>query len=123
MFEPLYSIRDVDVIHRDKNEWDMPRVRGSSILILSYGAWNILVIAPLLTGSMAKITAGLANSLLLCVLRAWNTTGEIQGSRGKRIVLSNQPNDVEASRYEKGDSGAGRSLGPLMESTVDGSSC
>lgn len=73
----------------------MPWVRGSSILILSYGAWNILVIAPLLTGSMAKITAGLANSLLLCVLRAWNTTGEIQGSRGKRIVLSNEPNDVE----------------------------
>lgn len=72
---------------------------------------------------MAKITAGLANSLLLCVLRAWNTTGEIQGSRGKRIVLSNEPNDVEASRYEKADSGAGRSLGPLMESTVDGSSC
>ena len=91
--------------------------------ILSYGAWNILVIAPLLTGSMAKITAGLANSLLLCVLRAWNTTGEIQGSRGKRIVLSNEPSDVEASRYEKADSGAGRSLGPLMESTVDGSSC
>lgn len=92
----------------------MPWVRGSSILMLSYSAWNILVIAPLLTGSMAKITAGLANSLLLCVLRAWNTTGEIQG---------NEPNDVEASRYEKADSGAGRSLGPLMESTVDGSSC
>ena len=78
---------------------------------LSYGAWNILVIAPLSAGSMAKITAGLANSLLLCVLQAWDTTEEIQGSRGKRIVLSNEPSDVEASRYEKVDSGAGRRLG------------
>ena len=38
--------------------------------------------------SMAKMTAGLAENLLLSVVRAWDTTGEMEGSRKKRIILA-----------------------------------
>ena len=47
---------------------------------------DILVIASLLANSVVKMTAGLADSLLLSVVRAWDNTGKIEGSRKKRIV-------------------------------------
>lgn len=42
--------------------------------------------APLSANSVAKMTAGLADSLLLSVVRAWDNTGKTEGSRKKRIV-------------------------------------
>lgn len=56
--------------------------------ILSYGAGDILVVAPLSANSMAKMTIGLADNLLLSVIRAWDTTREIEGSSKKRIVVA-----------------------------------
>ena len=41
---------------------------------------DLLVIAPLSANSMAKMTSGLADDLLLSVVRAWDTTGEIDAS-------------------------------------------
>ena len=85
----LYSVKNVDGIYRDEDEWDKPWVRGNSILHIELRRWaDILVIAPLSANSMAKMTAGLADSLLLSVVRAWDTTGEIEGSRRKRIILA-----------------------------------
>lgn len=66
------------------------RSRGFGVVVfftLSCDA-GILVIAPLSVNLMAKMTAGLANSLLLSVVRACDTTGDIEGSRKKRIVLA-----------------------------------
>ncbi len=48
--------------------------------ILSYDIGYILAIAPLSANSMAKMTTGLADNLLLSVVRAWDTTGEIDTS-------------------------------------------
>lgn len=62
---------------------------GRGILHIELRRWaDILVIAPLSPNSMAKTTAGLADSLLLSVVRVWDTTGEVEGSRKKRIVLA-----------------------------------
>ena len=89
VLESLYNIKNVDGIYRDQDEWERPWVRGSSILHIELRRWaDILVIAPLSANSMAKMTAGLADSLLLSVIRAWDTTGAIEGSRKKRIVLA-----------------------------------
>ena len=87
--ESLHSVKNVDGIYRDEDEWVRPWVRGNSILHIELRRWaDILVIAPLSANSMAKMTAGVADSLLLSVVRAWDTTGEIEGSRKKRIVLA-----------------------------------
>ena len=44
------------------------------------------MIAPLSANSMAKMTAGIADNLLLSVVRAWDTTGEIDGEKKKIVV-------------------------------------
>lgn len=89
LLKSLYSIKNVDGIYRDEDEWEKPWVRGGAILHIELRRWaDILVIAPLSANSMAKMTAGLADGLLLSVVRAWDTTGEIEGSRKKRIVLA-----------------------------------
>lgn len=89
LLKSLYTVKNVDGIYCDEDEWDKPWVRGGAILHIELRRWaDILVIAPLSANSMAKMTAGLADSLLLSIVRAWDTTGEIEGSRKKRIVLA-----------------------------------
>ena len=89
LLESLYGFKNVDGIYRDEDEWSKPWVRGGGILHIELRRWaDILVIAPLSANSMAKMTAGIADNLLLSVVRAWDTTGEIEGSRKKRIVLA-----------------------------------
>ena len=89
LLDSLHGIKNVDGVYRDEDEWGKPWVRGGSILHIELRRWaDILVIAPLSANSMAKMTAGLADSLLLSVVRAWDTTGEIEGGRRKRIILA-----------------------------------
>ena len=89
LLQSLYSVKNVDGVYRDEDEWDKPWVRGGSILHIELRRWaDILVIAPLSANSMAKMTAGVADSLMLSLVRAWDTTGEIQGSGKKRIILA-----------------------------------
>ena len=89
LLQSLYSVKNVDGVYRDEDEWNKPWVRGGSILHIELRRWaDILVIAPLSANSMAKMTAGVADSLMLSVVRAWDTTGEIEGSRKKRIILA-----------------------------------
>lgn len=89
LLESLYDFKNVDGIYRDEDEWNKPWVRGGGILHIELRRWaDILVIAPLSANSMAKMIAGIADNLLLSVVRAWDTTGEIEGSRKKRIVLA-----------------------------------
>ena len=87
--DSLRKIRNVDGIYRDEDDWDRPWVRGGGILHIELRRWSdLLVIAPLSADSMAKMTSGFADNLLLSVLRAWDTTGEIEGSRKKRILVA-----------------------------------
>ena len=89
LLDSLNGIKNVDGVYRDEDEWSKPWVRGCNILHIELRRWaDVLVIAPLSANSMAKMTAGLADSLLLSVVRAWDTTGEIEGSRKKRIILA-----------------------------------
>ena len=48
----------------------------------------MLLIAPLSANSLVKITAGLSDSLLTSIVRAWDTTGGIRGSAKKRIIVA-----------------------------------
>ena len=89
LFKSFDDIKNVDGIYSDEDEWENSWVRGDDILHIELRRWaDIFVIAPLSANSMAKMTAGFADNLLLSVVRAWDTTGEIEGSRKKRIVLA-----------------------------------
>lgn len=88
--ESLLKLNNIDGIHQDDDEWSIPWVRGGSILHIELRRWaHLLVIAPLSANTMAKMTAGIADNLLLSVVRAWDTTGEIDGhGKIKTIIVA-----------------------------------
>lgn len=86
--QSLSAYPNVDGIYRDEDEWKKPWIRGDPILHIELRRWSdLMVVAPLSANSMAKMTVGIADNLLLSVIRAWDTTGELDGKR-KRIVVA-----------------------------------
>ncbi|CEL02472.1 Putative Flavoprotein [Aspergillus calidoustus] len=74
--ESLRKLPGVDGIYRDEDEWKSPWIRGEPILHIELRKWaHLLVVAPLSANTMAKMTVGIADNLLLSVIRAWDTTG------------------------------------------------
>lgn len=76
----LTSLSYPNLLHifSDADEWSEPWRRGSAILHIELRRWaDALVIAPLSANSLAKLATGIADSLILCVARAWDTTGAI----------------------------------------------
>lgn len=86
--EALKDVPNVDGIYLDEDEWSTPWTRGGAILHIELRKWaDMLVIAPLSANSMAKMTMGLADNLLLSVVRAWDTTGDVEGIQGRKRVI------------------------------------
>jgi len=85
----LLSLTNVDAIYHDPDEWSPPWTRGAPILHIELRRWaSILVIAPLSANTMAKMVAGISDSLLLSVLRVWDTSGTVEGrEKPKRVVV------------------------------------
>lgn len=92
LLESLSDFENVDGIYYDEDEWDRPWTRGGGILHIELRRWaDLMVIAPLSANSMAKMTMGLADNLLLSVVRAWDTTGVIDSRNvngKKRIIVA-----------------------------------
>jgi phosphopantothenoylcysteine decarboxylase len=81
--QSLLNIPNVDGILLDEDEWIHPWKRGGGVLHIELRRWaDILVIAPLSANTMAKIVGGFSDNLLTSVVRAWDTTGEIEALRG-----------------------------------------
>jgi len=93
--ETLRRIKNVEGIFLDEEEWHHPWKRGNGILHIELRRWaHMLVIAPLSANTLAKITGGFSDNLLTSVVRAWDTTGELDGStegagqvRGKKRIV------------------------------------
>ncbi|KAJ5907967.1 hypothetical protein N7495_000649 [Penicillium taxi] len=78
--DTLSQLDGVDGVYRDADEWRTPWTRGASILHIELRKWaHVLLVAPLSANTMAKMTAGIADNLLLSVIRAWDTTGLVDG--------------------------------------------
>lgn len=61
-------------IWRDSDEWEMWNERGDPVLHIDLGKWaDALILAPLDANTLAKISHGICDNLLTCVLRAWDT--------------------------------------------------
>ncbi|KAJ5653482.1 hypothetical protein N7490_000485 [Penicillium lividum] len=94
ILDGLRQIKGVDAVYRDDDEWGTPWTRGANILHielrkvniehiywvirkqLTISKWaHVLLIAPLSANTMAKMSVGIADNLLLSVVRAWDTTG------------------------------------------------
>jgi len=77
--ERIRRIQNVEGIFVDEAEWAHPWKRGNSILHIELRRWaHILVIAPLSANTLAKITGGFSDNLLTSIVRAWDTTGDLE---------------------------------------------
>lgn len=82
---------NVDGVYSDASEWTPAWTRGAPILHIELRKWaDLMVIAPLSANSMGKMVAGMCDSLLLSVVRAWDTTGTVDGTgeTRKKIVIA-----------------------------------
>ncbi|KAL8841032.1 MAG: hypothetical protein Q9170_001057 [Blastenia crenularia] len=89
--ENLRRVSNVDSVFLDDDEWNEPWTRGAGILHVELRRWaDLLVIAPLSANSLAKMTTGIADTLLLSVIRAWDTTGITNetSNSAKRIIVA-----------------------------------
>jgi phosphopantothenoylcysteine decarboxylase len=78
----IEALPNVDGIYFDEDEWREPWVRGNKILHIELRRWaDMMVVAPLSADALAKITHGWSDNLLLSVIRAWDTTGELDPVR------------------------------------------
>lgn len=97
-YSSLLQFPAVEAIYDDESEWAEPWRRGSEILHIELRRWaDLLVIAPLSANTLAKIVAGMADNLLTSVVRAWDTTGEIDG----RDVGDSRDGDGEKRKKKK----------------------
>uniref|UniRef100_A0A1A9W118 Phosphopantothenoylcysteine decarboxylase n=1 Tax=Glossina brevipalpis TaxID=37001 RepID=A0A1A9W118_9MUSC len=72
-FIDLDSIRQSVDLLDDEMEWKAWNKRGDPVVHIDLGKWaDLLVIAPLSANSLAKISMGLCDNLLMCVVRAWD---------------------------------------------------
>ncbi|KAL9030904.1 MAG: hypothetical protein Q9196_001012 [Gyalolechia fulgens] len=89
--EYLRTIPNVDGVFLDNDEWAEPWTRGAGILHIELRRWaDLLVVAPLSANSLAKMTTGIADNLLLSVIRAWDTSGVTNATSKsvKRILVA-----------------------------------
>lgn len=57
----------------DEDEWLTWNRRGDPVLHIELGKWaDLMVIAPLDANSLAKISTGICDNLLMCTVRAWD---------------------------------------------------
>ncbi|KAJ5560082.1 hypothetical protein N7513_002481 [Penicillium frequentans] len=76
ILDSLRQSKGVDAVYRDDDEWATPWTRGANILHIELRKWaHVLLISPLSANTMAKMSVGIADNLLLSVVRAWDTTG------------------------------------------------
>ncbi|EFE42223.1 hypothetical protein TRV_03065 [Trichophyton verrucosum HKI 0517] len=76
--QQIRRMKGVEGIYHDEDEWKEPWVRGKDILHIELRRWaHVLLIAPLSANTLAKMTIGMADNLLLSVVRAWDTSGTI----------------------------------------------
>jgi phosphopantothenoylcysteine decarboxylase len=76
----LKTIPCVDGIYLDADEWTKPGwIRGASILHIELRRWaDFLVIAPMSANLLAKVTNGICDDLLTCVIRAWDVKAKTE---------------------------------------------
>jgi phosphopantothenoylcysteine decarboxylase len=60
-------------VHDDNDEWNSWRKLGDPVLHIELRRWaDVMVIAPLSADALAKMAVGIADTLLLSVVRAWD---------------------------------------------------
>lgn len=79
-------------VYRDKDEWSMWNRRGDPVLHIDLRRWaDILIIAPLDANTLAKISTGICDNLLTCIIRAWDVQKPLLFCPAMNTYMWNHP--------------------------------
>lgn len=75
IWKQFEAIGGLSLVFTDVEEWNMWGKMGDSVLHIDLSLWaDIVLVAPASADIIAKISLGIADTLLLSVLRAWDFT-------------------------------------------------
>lgn len=76
----------------DQNEWDTWKKRGDPVLHIELSKKaDLLVLAPLSANTMAKVSTGICDNLLTCIVRAWNVSKPVLFCPSMNTQMWNHP--------------------------------
>ncbi|XP_045215386.1 phosphopantothenoylcysteine decarboxylase-like [Mercenaria mercenaria] len=100
----------------DADEWKAWTKRGDPVLHIDLRKWaDILVIAPLDANTLAKISNGICDNLLTCVVRAWDLKKPLFFAPAMNTYMWEHPLTYE--QIEKLESWGYREI-PVVEKTL-----
>ncbi|KAE8617445.1 hypothetical protein XENTR_v10009074 [Xenopus tropicalis] len=70
----FFSMQDISVpLYSDQDEWNMWTKRSDPVLHIELRRWaHLMLLAPLDANTLGKISSGICDNLLTCVVRAWD---------------------------------------------------
>jgi phosphopantothenoylcysteine decarboxylase len=93
----LAALPGVDGVYVDEDEWVVPWTREANILHIELRRWaHLLAIVPLSANTLAKITSGICDDLLTCVVRAWDVQLDSEQAEytGPKIMVAPSMNTM-----------------------------
>lgn len=116
--EKLKNDFPVDV-YTDRDEWDAWQNRGDPVLHIELTKKaDLLVLAPLSANTMAKVSTGICDNLLTCVVRAWNVCKPVLFCPAMNTQMWNHP--VTKDQVERLASWGYHQVPPIVKTLMCG---
>jgi len=92
MWHRFKCIGGKSLIISDESEWETWNRIGDSVVHIELRRWaDVVVVAPASADLLAKMSSGIADTLLLCVLRAWSFSKPCIICPAMNTVMWNHP--------------------------------
>lgn len=79
-------------LYLDQDEWDAWKVISDPVLHIELRKWaDLMVIAPLDANTLGKLSSGLCDNLLTCIVRAWDTKNPLLVCPAMNTFMFNHP--------------------------------
>ncbi|KAG8440352.1 hypothetical protein GDO86_006196 [Hymenochirus boettgeri] len=89
----FYNMQDIAVpLYSDQDEWKMWNMRTDPVLHIELRRWaHLMLLAPLDANTLGKISNGICDNLLTCVVRAWDLNKPLLFCPAMNTAMWNHP--------------------------------
>ncbi|XP_041442646.1 phosphopantothenoylcysteine decarboxylase [Xenopus laevis] len=89
----FYNVQDIAVpLCSDQDEWTMWTKRSDPVLHIELRRWaDLMLLAPLDANTLGKISSGICDNLLTCVVRAWDLQKPLLFCPAMNTAMWNHP--------------------------------
>ncbi|KAM4676101.1 phosphopantothenoylcysteine decarboxylase isoform 1-T1 [Discoglossus pictus] len=89
----FYSKQDIAVpLYSDQEEWELWTQRSDPVLHIELRRWaDLMLLAPLDANTLGKVSGGICDNLLTCVVRAWDLKKPLLFCPAMNTAMWNHP--------------------------------